>query len=587
MTVVNVMGTNPQGVVVQLAPHQVAAMVTEKILVVGRTGQGKSYTAGRLVEIMLGAGQRVCILDPTGVWWGLRTSASGRQDGFPVAIIGGDHGDAPLPESSGGAVARAVAEGSTSFVIDVSGFGQGEKTRWATEFAEELYKRNREPLMLVLDECDEFLPLRAQPDETTMCHRFDRIVRRGRTRGFGCMMISQRPAAIAAGARSQAGMLVAHQLMSELDRKAIKGWVDAQDDTEAARSVMASMASLKRGEAWVWSPVGPVKLFERLAIASKTTWDSSSTPKAGERRAEPLTRVDMGELAEALRTIDADEHAGEDIRTLKQARKRIAELERRVDELSSGTPADPDPAYGLFVEGEAQRLVERIRDAVLSHLRDFLSEVQRAAPITEREQQLAAQVLEAVQPQTAEPKPAKTASAPATVPAADLPSGERRVLRAIAQWRALGTDTPTADQVAFLANYSPGGGAYTGLLARMGSDGLINRCGGAIELTARGEEAIGEVDLDLGTLAEFHQRVVGVLERSPKSTPGMVRSLRAMLARGPDAWTVEDLADAIGMAAYGGAFTKALGKLGKLGLTTRPRRGVIAPSPTLFPEGLP
>ncbi len=72
--------------------------VTETFAILGKRGVGKTTTARVLTEELLEVGLPVLILDPTGVWWGLRTSADGRRDGYPVVIFGGDHADVPLEE---------------------------------------------------------------------------------------------------------------------------------------------------------------------------------------------------------------------------------------------------------------------------------------------------------------------------------------------------------------------------------------------------------------------------------------------------------------------------------------------------------
>jgi DNA helicase HerA-like ATPase len=66
------------------------------IAILGRKGGGKTYTSKGIVERLLDMGRRVLILDPLGVWAGLRTSADGKEPGYPVAIFGGEHGDMPL-----------------------------------------------------------------------------------------------------------------------------------------------------------------------------------------------------------------------------------------------------------------------------------------------------------------------------------------------------------------------------------------------------------------------------------------------------------------------------------------------------------
>jgi len=60
------------------------------------------------------------------------------------------------------------------------------------DLAEELHRKNRNPLHLVIDEADAFAPQKPRPDETRMLGALDEIVRRGRIRGLGCTLVTQR-----------------------------------------------------------------------------------------------------------------------------------------------------------------------------------------------------------------------------------------------------------------------------------------------------------------------------------------------------------------------------------------------------------
>lgn len=64
--------------------------VTQTFAILGVRGTGKTNTGVVLVEELLAAHQQVVVLDPVDVWWGIKSAASG--PGFPVPIIGGDHG---------------------------------------------------------------------------------------------------------------------------------------------------------------------------------------------------------------------------------------------------------------------------------------------------------------------------------------------------------------------------------------------------------------------------------------------------------------------------------------------------------------
>jgi DNA helicase HerA-like ATPase len=55
----------------------------DRIAIVGTAGSGKTYAAKGFVERLLESGARVAIVDPLGVWWGLRASADGSAPVIP------------------------------------------------------------------------------------------------------------------------------------------------------------------------------------------------------------------------------------------------------------------------------------------------------------------------------------------------------------------------------------------------------------------------------------------------------------------------------------------------------------------------
>src|SRR6185436_8192625 len=49
-----------------------AAVATEKLALLGRTGSGKTYAAMKLAELLHDAGAQFVSIDPVGVWWAPR-----------------------------------------------------------------------------------------------------------------------------------------------------------------------------------------------------------------------------------------------------------------------------------------------------------------------------------------------------------------------------------------------------------------------------------------------------------------------------------------------------------------------------------
>ena len=81
----------------------------DRIAIVGTAGSGKTHAAKGFVERLLESGARVAIVDPLGVWWGLRASADGSAPGYPVIVFGGKHADVPITSDMGVALGRIVA----------------------------------------------------------------------------------------------------------------------------------------------------------------------------------------------------------------------------------------------------------------------------------------------------------------------------------------------------------------------------------------------------------------------------------------------------------------------------------------------
>src|SRR5580692_8113540 len=144
---------------------KIPTKVTEQhTAIVGKTGSGKTFAAKGFVETWLTEQRRVAIIDPTGAWWGLRLSKNGKGEGFKILVLGGDHGDLPLLARTGAAVEQLITDQDVSLIADTSLMTVSDRTRWFTDFAGALYRHNRHPLNLVIDEAHNFAPQGKVPD---------------------------------------------------------------------------------------------------------------------------------------------------------------------------------------------------------------------------------------------------------------------------------------------------------------------------------------------------------------------------------------------------------------------------------------
>lgn len=303
--------------------------VTETFAILAKRGAGKTYAASVLAEEMLKAKLQTVVLDPMGAWWGLRSSADGKGPGFPLAVLGGPHGDVPLEATGGVIVADLVVDESLSAIVDVSDFSKTERRRFVTDFVERLYQRNRDPMHVFIEEADLFAPQGrggGDRENARMLGAMYDLVRRGRGRGIGSTLITQRSASISKEVLEQAEILIALRTTGPRDRAAIEGWISVHGEKEQEDAVMGSLPSLQTGTAWMWWPVEGI--LKKVNVRERETFDSSATPKVGEKRREPKTvaDVDLGALQERMAATIEKAKATDP----KELTRRIRELEQEL-----------------------------------------------------------------------------------------------------------------------------------------------------------------------------------------------------------------------------------------------------------------
>lgn len=448
-------------------------IATEAVAVLGRRGKGKTNSAGVLVEGLVTLGVPVVVVDTVGVWWGLRTSKDGAGPGIPIVIIGGSHADLPLEEIAGRAIAAALVERRFSAVLDTSLLSKAAARRFRTDLVTELYHRNREPMHVVFDEADELAPQKPGAEGAKLLGAMQDFVRRGRARGLGCTLVSQRPAVINKDVLTQIEVLVVHGMTGPRDVAAIDEWVRLHADEDESKQVKATLAALPTGTAWVWSPAW-LEILQQVHVHARSTFDSSATPKVGVTLTTPVARaeVDLAELGTAIAT-GAETDAGADV---AQLQARIAHLSRELDARPSSpstvevpTLTDDDrerlatAQQTLADVGEQVEQLERTIVAAAATLADVAGKahstpstpIATAPPPSDR----------IARSQPAEPE-AKLLAGPTST---SLGKAERSILSTLAVY-----GPRSHVQVAQLAGYSSKGGGFLNALGRLRSLELIH-----------------------------------------------------------------------------------------------------------------
>lgn len=373
-------------------------VIGQCVAILGIRGSGKSNTAGVIFEELLAAHYPLSIVDIDGEYFGLKEK-------YEVLVVGsGDNVDVELdPDSAPGVAELSLREG-VPVILDVSDMLAQEREQFVLDYLTRIWSlagKLRKPYLIGIEECHEFIP---QGPRTTLKEIIARIALRGRKRGLGAVIISQRSAKVEKDVLTQAGMLLLHRVVHEVDMRVygeLLPWPKSQ--------VKEQVTALGVGECIFLSG----QVIRRVKIRPRHTFHGGFTPSFKPIETPKLRKV-RGELLAALRSfqkgggsVSPGRRKGatavasrrlERLETelaLKEA--RIQELERRLaqaepqtvednhQETSSQYPPDASPPdLPPEVVRQVERLLRRLRRLPAHHQRlvAFLAEKEPRAYTT-------------------------------------------------------------------------------------------------------------------------------------------------------------------------------------------------------------
>ena len=558
-------------------PEEIAG---EAVGILAKRGAGKTNTGGVLVEEMLDALIQVVVLDPVGVWWGLRASKSGTDVGYPIAVLGGQHGDVPLEPTAGALVADVLVETGQSLVLDLSEFTKTEQRRFVAEFATKVYRRKataRSLLHVVLEEADEFAPQRVTAGDAPMVGAISLIVKRGRSRGLGMTFITQRSASLNKDVLDQADVLIVMRTFGPRDRKAIEGWIEHQD-AEGLSDLLPSLPTLQTGEAWVWNPQRD--LLKRVQVRLRRTFDSSETPgKTGKAEPRAMAEIDFDKLGEQI-AATVERTKQNDPASLKAEVRRLnAELAKRpteVEERIVETEVVREVEVPVF-SFEDRQAIQAVADAMndlttrLNGIDKSVLEVTERQRVPKPERSLVSAAAQRRPSGDERPVAPRPDPKPVRSDNGTLKRAERRILSVLAQH----PEGRTVRQVAISTGYSSKGGGFRNALGALRTAGLIEGRD-LLHITPEGRAQGDWEPLPTGRALLDHWLAHGEIKKAEREV------LSTLYDAYPRTLTTEEIAVATGYEATGGGFRNALGKLRTLGLIEG--RGEIKASDDFFQD---
>lgn len=588
-------------------PSIPAACLENHLGILGKTGSGKTIVSKGLVEYLLIQKERVCIFDPTGVWYGLRTMADGKTPAFDIPIFGGPRADVQLNDKQGDVLGELIGSSDTSAIVDVSSMKVKERTKFFTDFAETLYRVNQGKLYLILDEADCFAPQGKvlSPQAGEMLHATNNLLARGRSRGLNITLICQRPAKLHKDSLSQVETLIAMKLKAPQDRKAVKEWIDDCADPELGKEVLQSLPNLAVGSGWVWGAEQDVLKKQQFPMIQ--TADTSAGPNS---KKIVLKKIDLATIQEKMDTavqaiiVEDPRYLKNEILKLKRELEAKPKGNASAEELARAYKEGYDAGHDDGVFDGAVKMFNELRNGITTTL-DTLSKnaamnpkskprtpAQRRAAVqsavssvmVERPLNIHGHVkLKEVRGETVGRKnlpsneltkaydillPEKKLNRGST----DLSKAGRKILNVLAQYN----DGRSKVQVAMIAGYSSKSGSFNTYLSSLRSAGYIGGNGECLMITNEGLAALGDFE-PLPSGEELFNHWYNFLG----SGSGAKRILETLINLYPANIGKERLGEEVGMSPNSGSFNTYLSKLNSLELIER-KGGMLQASHNLF-----
>lgn len=560
--------------------------VTGSSAFVGNKGMGKTNAMVRLAEQAIRAGQQVVTLDPTDAHYGLKYGRSKGEEGLPVYVLGGSHGDQDLDPNAGGLMAEVVVESRANFVLSLRRMSKTAMRSFVAAFLTRLYElkgdeANRNPLLVVMDEAHLFAPEGAAKDALTCLGAVQDVALLGRSSGLGVAMGTQRTAALSKSVLDVCELLVCFRATGANTRKKLKEWVSEQEAETGEEEFFATVSKLDVGEAIVWSP-GWLRVFERVKFLQRETFDSSATPRPGQRlrpkgkaKAVDLDAlgVKMSEMSERQAANDPGKLRGR-IRELERERdewgKAVAARDAEIERLNDEVRVEPVEVPAL-ADGEIDDLARLLREwGVLYERGEQLIEASGAtiAPLiagltkvvdarktpavvtsprplmTEEEKRRGWAEHVGLEPIPPDPETTST-----------LGLAERKVLTALIQFPGA-----SKQKVGLLTGYSTKASTIPNALAELRRLGYVER--GSTQPTATGFAVMPHIDPppEGPELLDFWRARVGAAER--KVVDVLVKTYPNRIGK-------EDVAEATGYSVEASTIPNALAELRRAGIVER------------------
>jgi len=312
-------------------------LVTGRTCVIGQSGSGKSYTIAVLCEKLLQNNIAFCIVDTEGEYFSLK-------ERFEVLWVGGPQADVDIEKVDFEDLIEKSIKNNVPLILDVSDVLDQRKI--VADFATKLYEvgsDERQPYLLIVEEADKFVG-----QNKDSLKEIEEISKRGRKRGVGLLVATQRPSLVNKNILSQCGNQVIGKLTTENDLKAV-------DLFFADRKELELLPKLNPGEFFVMGNLSMEKV--KVKVGQRVTQHKGLTPKLVQKSTGKITELKtslgMAERVEEKRDVSEVQEFGKGKIIGIQSTVTKDQMERLVEEKRK-------KKHGLFGEKEHVKSIDLV-----------------------------------------------------------------------------------------------------------------------------------------------------------------------------------------------------------------------------------
>lgn len=489
----------------------------------GASGSGKSWLVRVLAERLFGK-VPVIIIDQEGEYATLREK-------FDYILVG-KGGETPASIQSAGLLSHRLLELRASAVVDLYDLDVPSRKIWIKRFFEGIMsapKKFWRPTVFIIDEAHDFIP---EKMESECAHILASAISKGRKRGFAFVCATQRLSKLNKDVASELQNVLIGKTWLDIDRERGASALGIYSKV-AKEEFFNQVKSLEQGQFYAQ---GAALSLDRLLFQSgsvQTTHPDSSNVKNKKLwLTPPPTPKAVAQLLGKLG--DLPKEAAEEAATVSDLKHQVVELKRQLK---------------VLPQTVAPRVVSKTGPDGLEKLQKQLKVVQRDLDVHKIYAKTVTQMLHKKDKQMAEacavllvgtkvkiPKlgsvpalpevknhevhgqfglPSKSVSLPTPVHhvptrksaaddsasnmGLDISNKQRDILRALAEFLAIGRPSVPRTWVATRSGASHRSSAYANNVSNLRSRGLIEYTGDGIRLTQAGQEVAPSVESPLST----------------------------------------------------------------------------------------